>query len=364
MMIHASSSSSSFLSTSTLHPSHLIATNCDEVEKSCLSRGALSDIHVPGQIHDFELSENENLLAETQDFKFIPGQRKLDGLQVTLAISKMPGDQILALSCNKKPLTQFQTSIDNPVLGQTNSDANDRIGKPVILVFDGFPPSAACQAIRNDDDFVDGITRDAKDVCHIVLQMTDFLDWDHDLVNSILIKGGPDLVDTNFHRVLMIDVRQESNSTSPSKTSPSPKWLLSQRLLQSRHLSLELRSALRGSLESQAQDQHSSPSSTPTGGCWQVTRDLLNFALWGPMTNVLFEYFPDELEGSTGVLNEDDLLKWLNVERAQMLQSILQTQGLRDVSLPSDEITRLRYLVGTTQAALKQALALLKSQIR
>lgn len=241
-------------------------------------------------------------------------------------------------------------------------------------MFDGFPPSASCQAIRNDDDFVDSITPDARDVCHIVLQMTDFLDLDHDLVNSILIKGGPDLADANFHRVLMIDVLKDSSSShpTPSKSSPSPKWLLSQRLLQSHHLSQELRSALRGSLESQAQDQQqqhhplssscSSTTSTPT--CWQVTRDLLNFALWGPMTNVLFEYLNDELEGSSGVLNEDDLLKWLNVERAQMLQSILQTQGLRDVSLPIDEITRLRYLVGTTHAALKKALALLKSQIR
>lgn len=100
------------------------------MEKSWLTRETLLNIHVPGQIQDFEFSENENLLSETQDFKFIPCQRKSDSLPVTLAISKIPGDQILALNCNKKPLTQFQTTInDDPISAKTNGDAVDRIGK-------------------------------------------------------------------------------------------------------------------------------------------------------------------------------------------------------------------------------------------
>ena len=68
-------------------------------------------------------------------------------------------------------------------------------------------------------------------------------------------------------------------------------------------------------------------------------KSMLEFVLWGPTA--------EELNEGTG--------KWLNGQRARLLNDILQTQGLRQVKLDFWDKMRLGFLVSVSEKSLCDA---------
>eukprot|EP00095_Tigriopus_kingsejongensis_P012209 maker-scaffold927_size80360-snap-gene-0.17 protein:Tk12209 transcript:maker-scaffold927_size80360-snap-gene-0.17-mRNA-1 annotation:"flocculation protein flo11 isoform x1" len=273
-------------------------------------------------IQNYQVLENEKPLVETQDFKFLHAQRKSDQTPVTLCISKQPVHHHMP-HCNAKTISRFLANLDD----------NLRIGgreQRAVLVFHRF--SSSVHLLNHDSEKV---AYDAKDMCHILLQVLEHVKLDRHSANSILVRGTPDLDDANFHRVIMIDPVSGPPSDEPREGLPTQMKIVRQ-LLRSSHIPAELESAFTRHLEIADASQPSE---------WQMEwRDLVHFALWGPLSACICDQFSEEsasVSGQSDVLSEDDLLKWFNVERAQALQNILQTQGLRQIA-DSKQLERVR----------------------
>jgi hypothetical protein len=98
----------------------------------------------------------------------------------------------------------------------------------------------------------------------------------------------------------------------------------------------------------------------PTASLGQV-KSMLEYMLWGP-SDIIFEPRPgarDEAAES----RESGLQRWLDLERARLLQSLVRSQGIGSLAVSVYQEYHLLFLVRTCAKMLREASLLFESEV-
>merc|ERR1712037_136308 len=105
-----------------------------------------------------------------------------------------------------------------------------------------------------------------------------------------------------------------------------------------------------------------SPCSRPWPSSCSVSlgqvKSMLEYMLWGP-SDIIF----DLKTGREAESREEALQRWLDLERATVLNNLIRTQGLWNIQLTVYEEYHLLFLVRTCAKMLREASLLFESEV-